>query len=226
MPGLGRIPEKKPQQQNYLIRTQLPAREVELPEKRYWDSVVNLDQGNTGTCVGHGFAHRLEDGPIKRPDQDVDPFEIYKLATHLDPWPGNEDDLQSGTSVDAGARACMQMGMISAFYWAWDMATAEEFVLTRGSLVVGVNWHDDMFQPVSREVKPGVWRWVIEPTGPVVGGHCLIVNGRNRVLDTWRLKNSWGTSWGVMGQVSISSVHLAQLLAEDGEFCWPQEIRP
>lgn len=231
MPGLGRIPEVKPQQQNFLIREAIDRElavvpESEWPRKRYWDSVVNLDQGNTGTCVGHGFAHRAEDGPIKRPDQDVDPFEIYRLATHLDPWPDNDDDLQAGTSVDAGARASMQLGYVRAFYWAWDIHTAEEFVLNHGSLVIGIPWYDGMFRPVQREVAPGAWRWVIEPSGGIAGGHCLLVNGRNRDLDTWRMKNSWGTSWGQMGQVSITTQNLERLLSEDGEFCWPQEIRP
>jgi hypothetical protein len=229
MPGLGRIPEQKPQQQNYLLRSQFAPIELEadLPEKRYWDSVVNLNQGNTGTCVGHGFAHRMEDGPVKRPNQDIDPFDIYEMACLLDPWPENDaGDPQFGTSVDAGARACQRMGLISEFFWAWDMATAEAFVLTQGSLVIGVGWTESMFKPVYKEVQPGYWRWVIQVQGPVIGGHCLLLNGRNRELGTWRLKNSWGTEWGVMGQVSITDADLARLLADGGEFCWPKEVRP
>lgn len=228
MPGLGRIPEKKAEQENYLLseamRREAPVEE--WPEKRFWVSTVVLDQGNTGTCVGHGFAHRMEDGPIKRPDEEIDPYQIYKRATLLDPWPENDDgNVNFGTSVDAGALACKQLGYISNFFWAWDMTTAEEFVLTRGSLVIGVTWYEEMFEPVFREIAPGIDRWIIEPRGPAVGGHCLIVNGRNRELKTWRLKNSWGRGWGVEGQVSMRDDDLESLLADGGEFCWPQEIR-
>lgn len=228
MPGLGRIPEVKPQQENYLIREAM-RREVPVevwPEKKYWASTIVLDQGETGTCVGHGFAHRMEDGPIKRPNQVVDPFEIYNQATLLDPWPENDGDVQWGTSVDAGAMACKKLGYISNFFWAWDLPTAEEFVLTRGSLVIGITWYEQMFEPTLKMVAPGVERWVIEPRGPVAGGHCGLINGRNRELKTWRFKNSWGDGWGVNGQVSITDETLEFLLADGGEFCWPQEIRP
>ena len=230
MPGLGRIPEKKPQQQNYLLSkvmtTLRPIPESEWPVKKNWQSIVNLNQGNTGTCVGHGFAHRMEDAPVRRPAEEVDAYKIYRRACQLDAWPDNDDgDLNFGTSVDAGAQACKQMGYISNFYWAWDLHTAEEFVLNRGSLVIGVTWYEEMFEPVYAEVKPGVMRWIIRPEGRVAGGHCLLVNGRNRELNTWRLKNSWGRDWGVGGQVSMRDKDMEFLLADGGEFCWPQEIR-
>jgi hypothetical protein len=230
MPGLGRIPERKPQQENYLLSkvmtTVQTIPESEWPVKKNWKSLVNLNQGNTGTCVGHGFAHRMEDAPVRRPKEEVDPYAIYRRACKLDAWPDNDSgDLQFGTSVDAGAQACQAMGLISNFYWAWDMHTAEEFVLNKGSLVIGVTWYEQMFEPVFVQIKPDVYRWIIRPDGRAAGGHCLIVNGRNRELGVWRLKNSWGKDWGQNGQVFMTDEDMNFLLADGGEFCWPQEIK-
>jgi len=234
--GLGRIPEKKPQQQNYMIATLL---EIGAPTlftvRSWWDNGSWLDQGNTGTCVGHGCAHRMEDSPITYPHVAIDPFEIYREACKLDPWPENDNgDVDFGTSVDAGARALKKMDLISAFYWAFDMDTADRFLRTPadqggGPLIIGVNWYESMFNPVWRKDALGDYRWFIEideSEGGVAGGHCLVVNGRNPQRKTWRLKNSWGRSWGVEGRVSMHDDDMERLIAEGGEFCSPLEKRP
>jgi len=233
--GLGRRPEKKPQQQNFLLRAEMPVTVTLVPRVAWWDNGAWLDQGQTGTCVGHGCAHRMEDSPITHPHDVVDPFDVYRRACKLDPWPENDSgDVNFGTSVDAGARALKQMGLISAYYWAFDLATADRFLRTPkedggGPLIIGINWYESMFNPVWKKDALGDFRWFIdidESEGGIAGGHCLVVNGRNPERKTWRLKNSWGRSWGVEGRVSMSDADMARLISEGGEFCSPTETKP
>lgn len=225
---LGRIEEPKPEQANYLLSSLMEAvdLEEELPDKRYWRSTVNLNQGATGTCVGHGFAHRMEDYPIPRPNLQVDPFEIYRRACHLDPWDDNDnEDLNYGTSVDAGARACRQMGLIDAFYWAWDVETAKHFILLQGPLVIGIGWPEDFFDPQPEYYADGRTRMTLNPGGPIAGGHCVEVRAYNSIADVFVIKNSWGLQWGANGQACIRGTVMKGLMDEGGEFCWPQEVR-
>src|SRR4051812_33079979 len=71
-----------------------------------------MDQGNTGTCVGHGWKALLMGQPIARglPVSKPTAFGIYRAAIPLDEWTDNDGEvglpdaeLQSGTSVRAGA---------------------------------------------------------------------------------------------------------------------------
>lgn len=222
--GLGRRPERKPEQNNFLLSSVMGPRTEDLPLSRMWKRGQQLDQGNTGTCVGHGFAHRMMGSPVRR--AYVDPFEVYRLACTLDPWFENDGgDLNFGTSVDAGAQAALKLGLIDAFFWSFTLAEAEEFVLTRGPLVIGTGWTDRMFEPERVEVLPGVFRLCIKPgIGEFVGGHCYVLDGRNRTLGTWRVWNSWGLGWGNNGGCMIQDEDLQYLLDTGGEFCWPREV--
>jgi hypothetical protein len=68
-----------------------------------------LDQGNTGTCVGHGWKHRLMAAPMVRKAGDKpSAFDIYDAAIKVDEWTDNDNDTdrQMGTSACARARRC------------------------------------------------------------------------------------------------------------------------
>jgi len=222
--GTGRIPEYKPQQLSYMLSDVVPV-VPDLPMSKMWKRGAQLDQGVTSTCVGHGFAHRMMGSPVRR--AFTDPFEIYGGAVLLDPWTENDDgNIDYGTSVDAGAQACLNMGLIDAFFWAWDLDSAETFVLTQGPLVIGVPWTERMFEPERVEVAPDVFRpCVIPGNGGWAGGHCLVIDGRNRKYGIWRLWNSWGIGWGSNGGAMITDADLQYLLDNGGEFCWPREVK-
>jgi hypothetical protein len=232
--GLGRRPESRPEQANYPMARLLEGIDpTQLPAYKYWWARgEHYDQGATGTCVGHAWAHWVENAPVTHPEQHVDPYEIYKRACDVDPWPQNDGpnyDLNFGTSTDAGAKAVRQLGFIDSFYWTWSVDEASDHVLGRGPFVIGVNWYESMFNPRWVEVQKDVWRWTLvidEKEGGVAGGHAVLVNGRNKNHGTFRIKNSWGTWWGVNGQVSIKDDTLGRLLSEQGEFVAAVEKKP
>jgi hypothetical protein len=231
--GLGRVPSRPdPRDADYPVRTLIERTYGAVPTgaayRYWWENGAWYDQGATGTCVGHGWAHEIEDAPVTHPDDLVDPFAIYDLATTLDPWDDNDGDRQAGTSVRAGAAASGRLGYIGSFWWATqvddvaDIDAVADAVLYVGPCVIGVGWTDPMFDP------PFVGRHSIlglpEVSAPVVGGHCLVVNGVNRTSQTFRLKNSWGRGWADDGHCRITFEALAYLLDRDGEACVPSDI--
>ncbi len=213
--GLGRRPAPDPRDRAFRIA------DVAVPTDRtlrYWYAGgAWFDQGDTGTCVGHGWGHLVEDGPITHTGT-IDPMALYDRATELDEWPGNEGDRSSGTSVRAGALALREMGLISTFLWAAAMTEVDNALLELGPLTVGTIWTEGMFYPdASGFVTPG---------GSVVGGHCFLLDGVNLETGTYRAKNSWGRGYGDRGFFRLYRPDLEYLLfGADGEACLATELR-
>jgi hypothetical protein len=84
-------------------------------------------------------------------------------------------------------------------------------VLEIGPVVVGTVWTEDMFYPD----RDGV----IRPTGDSIGGHAYLLNGYDTQSGLFRIKNSWGHSWGIDGHAFLHINDLALLLDADGEAC-------
>lgn len=154
--GLGRIESFDGRDMNFLISAELPE-EQSKKKFKYWNpGGIWLDQGSTSSCVGHAWAHFIEDGGImyRKPGADLDPFVIYSDAQDRDEWVGRN---YHGTSIRAGAKVLLERGYISGYQWAFDSETLQETLLTKSSVVAGVRWYRDMFTPDAEGI--------IKPTG-------------------------------------------------------------
>lgn len=210
---LGRLPDPDPRDANYPMRALLTIPPT-LKTRYWWAGGAWLDQGATGTCVGHGWAHWIEDGPRTWPGT-VDPYAIYLAACMRDTFVGNDNgDLNYGTSVRAGAEAVVAMGRASEYRWAWDVPTIVDAILTKGPVVVGTNWYSSMMM-----LDEGF----LEVYGGIAGGHCYVLNGVSTVKGIVRVKNSWGRGWGNKGHAYLSLEDLERLIGEDGEACMAVE---
>lgn len=227
--GLGRREEYDPRNENYLVRKlfldQYGGEPTGATYRYWWENGAWYDQGATGTCVGHGWAHEIEDAPHTHPDELVDPYDIYDLATTLDPWGDNDHDVNAGTSVLAGAKAAKQLGFVSTYYWASPDRTlydVQQAVLYHGPVVLGTVWTQEMFDPpiVRRHSLLGIKEVSTEP----IGGHCYVLNGVNMETGIFRLKNSWGRGWADSGHCRITFQAVEYLLALDGEACVPTDV--
>ena len=207
---LGRyhIPDER--DKKFLIEDKLSLPKTIIKSK-YWDANGWWgNQGKTPQCVGYAWAHWIEDGPIGHDGVPpiVHPTLIYREAQKVDEWVGEKYD---GTSVRGAAKYLKTTNRISSYLWTYDINVLINTVLTQGPVVVGTNWYTSMFTPD----KNGV----IRVLGRVAGGHAYVINGIDRNTNLFRIKNSWGKTWGKSGHAFISFTDMARLIREKGEVC-------
>jgi C1A family cysteine protease len=218
--GLGRRFKKDTRDRAYLIPLQsinqsLAARTWVIPGKV-------LDQGSTAQCVAYSGVKYLTAYPVRNRPKEK-PAEIYRECLLVDEWEG--EDWDGGTSVRALFKVLKRLGYVSEYRWAFDCETVVNHVLTRGPVVMGTEWHHDMFMPHKTTGYLSV-------TGPNVGGHAWLIIGANRKrknpdgsTGAVRMVNSWGDGWGQKGRAWITFRDLEKLIAADGEACVSTEMR-
>jgi hypothetical protein len=189
---------------------------------RYWIPGLSvLDQGSEGACVGFGVTGeamaspvrqrfpkvQMTDGATWRDASEVMARKVYKEAQQIDEWEGDSYD---GTSVRAGMLVGRERGWWDGFRWAFSMADLRA-ALEEGPVVLGVLWTEGMYEALGG-------RLVV--TGPAVGGHCILSTGYSANWrgggPHYRLRNSWGRSWGLNGSAYIKDSHLNKILFEAG----------
>ena len=198
-------------------RFSLGCGKFDLPERghRYWqDHRWVGDQGTTPHCVGYAWAHWLHAAPFK---QFLEPTGIYSLAQLLDEWQGTNYD---GTSVRAGAKALSALGLIGRYEWADSVNQIAATILKRGPVVVGTQWTTGMSNPSEGGI--------IRPVGDALGGHAYLLTGVSLDRRVFRVKNSWGPTWGDHGRAWIRFEDFEALLDDHGEACIgsEREARP
>lgn len=158
----------------------------------WWEGGAWLDQGQTGTCVGNAFAHRVADAPV--PEAGI--TETYARQLYIDA--SGDTTLQKGTSAILACRVLKTRGTISAYHQCTSPDELRNTLLTVGSVCVGVNWYNSMFNP---KVAYGTGRAYmnVDRSSGLAGGHEFVINGINLAPTAgppfYRMKNSWGTQW-------------------------------
>jgi len=163
--------------------------------------------------------HWLEDGPITQPGPGpiIVPQALYDDAQANDEWPGPPPPYD-GTSVRAGAKVLQRRGLIDSYHWADTSNPLPDLVdclLYRGPVVVGTEWLEDMFEPG----EDGF----LDVSGALAGGHAYKLDGVNTKRAFFRIKNSWGRSWGNHGFAFMSFEDMERLVKNDGEACLAKE---
>lgn len=197
---------------------------IETPPKRrnkLWKVGEVLDQGREGACVGFGWTSEARSTPVAvdlsrvaaEVPRDATEFAlaIYRRAQQIDEWEG---ETYSGTSVNAGAKAMREVGLVNEYRWAFSIDDVVNTILVKGPVVLGIEWRYNMYWTKND---------VVDATGNVVGGHCLTavgyslksekLNGEDGII----LQNSWGPSWGNNGLALIKVTQLEELLNKNGE---------
>lgn len=207
----------------------LVSRRQELPRKPRgytWSVLKTLDQGEDGACVGFSITGDAIARPWrwKNLDNTYAKTKVYWRAQQLDEWAGGSFPgaypFYEGTSVLAGGKAAVELGHFKEYNWAYDVETLAIAVGYYGPAILGCNWHEDMFEPDENGF--------IHPTGYVAGGHAILIFGVSPKHRYFRLKNSWGESWGELngdgvsnGTCKVSYDAMEFLLSSQGEALIP-----
>jgi hypothetical protein len=184
---------------------------------RTWQLRTRLDQGQDGACVGFGWSHELASQPKVYAVTNDSARGLYEQAKTLDDFPGTDYE---GTSVLAGAKACVARGAVSVYQWAFTVDEVMQAITHHGPVVLGTDWLTNMFYPDAHGL--------LNCAGPVAGGHCYLARGllmrpsfaSEPVL---RCTNSWGSGWGHFGEFFLKASDLESLLSTTGEACVPTD---
>jgi len=186
-----------------------------IKEKYWWADGWWGDQGSSSMCVCYSFLHWLEDGPViqdklpaTRQKPLFEPAKLYAACQDRDEWPSNK---YNGTSVRACAKILKELNIIKEYRWANSITEVANTLLNLGPMVVGTKWFENMN-------KVNAQGYVV-PTGTNMGGHAYVLNGVDTVKKVFRIKNSWGVSWGKGGYAFITFDHFERLLKDGGSAC-------
>ncbi len=188
-----------------------PAPPAPTGDVKWADTDGPLDQGQQGTCVGHGTAQWGNTLPVDDHFTHQDALDLYYQATVYD---GQPDDPrapgggQQGASVRSGMKALQNKGRLSAYASASSVSAVTTWVRTKGPLVIGSDWTNDMFNPVNGYVKP---------TGGVAGGHCYLLTGDLASEGAFQFLNSWGSGWALGGWFKMKYADFGTLFGNGGE---------
>ncbi len=235
----GRIYAPDVRDRRFPMRLQLePLRDMFFPKglpsgTRHYRSGRIWVQGNSGTCVEHGWRHKVEAAPIMQPIP-LPQFEFYRKIILADEFPENDYEatltpasFQMGTSVRAGAKVAQEMGLIENYLWAESAEDTRSWMLANfGGVVGGFNWTTEMMNTDSQ----GFIRY----RGTVEGGHCVYLNGwsdtvkyNGRLVRAARGMQSWPLPWGHkgLGRFWLLEDDLEKLIQDHGEAVAATELK-
>jgi hypothetical protein len=133
---------------------------------------------------------------------------LYHNATVLDGYPGTWPPTDTGSSGLAVAKASVKAGYVTGYTHAFGLDQCLA-ALVLAPVIVGTNWHQDMFTPDASGY--------LHPTGTVVGGHEYALVGLDVKRARVTMLNSWSASWGRNGRAYITFDDLGTLLADSGD---------
>lgn len=227
--GLGRLYKPDERDHKFLIRSLVGEELSPLVHKHYSTGPI-LDQGASSKCVAYAGYQWLVSSPVRNKFMDFGEDQLYTYAQQNDEWEG-ESPAYEGTSVRGLMKAFKNLGYVSSYYWAFNVADCTSFILQHAPMVFGTTWTKTMFSPFKYSRRTFITVGSLAPNN-VAGGHAYLAHGVNRgipckdgSLGAFLCTNSWGKNWGNRGHFYISFSDIEKLLAQDGEAACAMEVK-
>lgn len=210
---LGREPlPPDPRDRNFPMSLSLQA--TVPPTSKSWTPGHEVfNQGSLGACVGFAGAAWLVNSPVRHPRQEITNqwgFDLYWACKRIDGIPDTE-----GTYSRALMQVLSDQHRIVRYLWAQNPDELKTWVLTKGPVLVGTAWTEAMFDPAPDRHR----ELYLSPVGSIVGGHEYLIRQYSRPRDAYKMRNSWGDSWGTFGEAWIKASDLYSLVFDRGGDC-------
>jgi hypothetical protein len=182
-----------------------------LPFVKYWHSQSYFaDQGATGMCVAYAGLNWFHDGPIThKVKPPFMPADVLYQQTRLADGFDVDMTLQEGSTTRGICEFLRKIGAVDSYHWASfddpQAATHDVVFALRalGPVFFGTDWTEGMMEPDGDRI--------IRPTGAVIGGHEVVLNGVNLHRGLVRYECAWDAEKAYFGYMRIDD--LPQLFA-------------
>ncbi|HTI26200.1 MAG TPA: hypothetical protein VL652_34745 [Kutzneria sp.] len=193
-----------------------PTAGLSIVNAKHTRGIPVLDQGQLGSCTGNAGIGCLGTEPFyetytpvsRYPLTEAGAVQLYSDATSADDYPGQYPPDDTGSDGLTIAKMLKAAGEISGYQHTFSLGGALK-ALGQTPVIVGVAWHQDMFDP-----DPD---GRLRITGPVVGGHEFVVDEVDADAGRVWLTNSWGAGWGIQGRAYLTFADFGALLADQGD---------
>lgn len=174
-----------------------------------WGDTVQLDQGQTGHCVGFGCTGLEDSSPDPHTFNNAWAHNFYYyVKVNVDKVPMTSSAVEDGTYVRSGAKGLAMKGLIGTYAFAGTVDEIIQWLYKHGPVVVGTDWTNNMFYPnADGFVRPG---------GGTAGGHCYICLGYDPNTHVFTFQNSWGAGWGKGGRFFMTEADFRTLFSHAG----------
>jgi hypothetical protein len=182
------------------------------PTFEWFNAEAALDQEDTNHCVGFSGAQWGNTLPVNDQFDNRDGHALYYECKVIDGEPNEEN----GSVMRSIGSALKARKRLTAYAFAESVDVAVEWIKTKGPIMAGTNWYDDMFNPDPTGL--------VKVLGPEVGGHAYLWNGFDPVTDEILCINSWGRNWADEGHFRIGLQDAKTLFRFDGELLVALEL--
>lgn len=176
-PRLGRIAELDERSRGFRALAVLPASQQVVKGKSWLlpkafrlnqsisRGIPNYDEGG---CTGYSRTYDLAAQPAAvKLGANADMWRqfahaLYRLGQHYDEWPGEG---YSGSSVLGVLKACAALGFVGEYRWAFGIDDACVSLAQLGTITVGTDWLNNMFDPRPNGVIE------VDKNSGIAGGH-------------------------------------------------------
>jgi hypothetical protein len=218
--GLGAKPDRPdPRDYQFSSLVDLPRAKAAAATDRKMYTMVNPDfrinQGNEGTCVGHGDTNLLMAGPSEH--DTYSEFETeekaHQFARKLYFETTGDSTYQQGAYPRDACAKLKEWGLIDSY---WSVPQVEDIttaLLTFGPVGIAVPWYYSMYSDQQSMSKVyGNWWIKVNMESEHVGYHWIILTGidlnpKDGAPEWVRVQNSWGDwGWNGTGRLTIENL--------------------
>jgi len=186
------------------------------------------DQSQLGSCVGNGVAAGVEHAQMVQREGETTPSRlfIYYGARQIEGTVSQD----SGAQIRDGMKVVAKLGAPPESLWPYDIAKfaqqppAAAYAAARQHVAVAYKRVAQTTQALKAALAAGhpvVFGFTVyesfesaevAQTGvlsmpahgeSVVGGHCVVLVGYDDFTQRFKVRNSWGESWGIRGHFTM-----------------------